>query len=224
MNLNIEEQAKILWNYHHMNHKPVKSDCILVMCSHDVRVAEYAADLFFGGLAQTLIFSGGIAHEGDLLATGWNKPEADVFAEIAIDRGVPVESIIRETESKNCGENIRNSKQLLQTLNHDISSIILVQKPYMERRAYATFKKEWPEVEVVVTSPPISFENYPTEHISFDAFVNIMVGDIERIVEYPKYGFQIEQDVPADVLEAYEALKIAGYTKHLIPNTLPPKN
>ena len=29
---------------------------------------------------------------------------------------------------------------------------IVVQKPYMERRSYATFKKVWPEKEIIVTS------------------------------------------------------------------------
>ena len=40
---------------------------------------------------------------------------------------------------------------------------ILVQKPYMERRSYATFKQRWPEKAVVVTSPRVSFDEYLTE-------------------------------------------------------------
>ncbi len=38
-----------LWNYHHMNHELVKSDCILALGSHDLRVADKAAELYLQG-------------------------------------------------------------------------------------------------------------------------------------------------------------------------------
>jgi len=44
-----------------------------------------------------------------------------------------------------------------------------------------------------------------------------MVGDLQRIREYPRMGFQIEQEIPAEVRAAYEALVAAGYDRHLIP-------
>lgn len=50
----------------------------------------------------------------------------------------------------------------------------------MERRAYATIKKVWPEVEVIVTSPQLSFEEYLTEEFTKDYVINIMVGDLQR--------------------------------------------
>jgi len=168
--------AKKLWDYHHMNHLLKKSDIMLVMCSHDTRVAEYAAELFKKGYASKILFTGGIAHEHDLLSTGWSKPEAEIFYDVAIKAGVPNNAILLEMEAKNCGENILFSKQLLEKNYINPTSIILLQKPYMERRAYATIKKIWPEVDAVVASPPIPFEEYPTDTIPFDTFVNIMVG------------------------------------------------
>jgi hypothetical protein len=44
-----------------------------------------------------------------------------------------------------------------------------------------------------------------------------MVGDLQRIRLYPEKGFQIHQDIPDDVWDAYEELVKAGYTKYLIP-------
>ena len=38
--------AKKLWDYHHMNHALEKADCIFVLGSHDLRVAERAAQLY----------------------------------------------------------------------------------------------------------------------------------------------------------------------------------
>lgn len=43
-----------------------------------------------------------------------------------------------------------------------------------------------------------------------------MVGDLQRIKEYPKLGYQIEQDIPAKVWKSYQKLVAIGYTKHLM--------
>lgn len=41
-------------------------------------------------------------------------------------------------------------------------------------------------------------EEYITQLESFETMVNIMVGDLQRIREYPKKGFQIELDIPGE--------------------------
>jgi hypothetical protein len=90
----------------------------------------------------------------------------------------------------------------------------------MERRSYATFHKVWPGKEVVVTSPQVGFDEYlarySNEALSADEVVGIMVGDLQRIREYPAKGFQIEQEIPEDVWAAFEVLVAAGYDTHLI--------
>lgn len=43
--------AKQLWDYHHVNHVIEKSDCILVLGSHDTRVADRGAELYLQGFA-----------------------------------------------------------------------------------------------------------------------------------------------------------------------------
>jgi hypothetical protein len=43
-----------------------------------------------------------------------------------------------------------------------------------------------------------------------------MVGDLQRLRVYPEKGFQIPQEIPADVWAAYEELVRAGYDKYLI--------
>jgi hypothetical protein len=97
-----------------------------------------------------------------------------------------------------------------------MQSFIFVQKPYMERRSYATFKKHWPGKRLIVTSPQISFETYPTEEIPLERVINIMVGDLQRIKFYPEKGFQIFQEIPADVWQACEQLIASGFNKHLM--------
>jgi uncharacterized SAM-binding protein YcdF (DUF218 family) len=205
--------AKRLWDYHQMHHRLVRADCILALGSHDLRVAERAAAIFLEGWAPVLIFSGGL---GNLTKGIWDEPEADQFAAIAENLGVPKQAMLIENKSTNTGENILFTQQLLIASNLNPDSFIVVQKPYMERRSFATFKKHWPDKELVVTSPQISFEEYATQQISIDQFINVMVGDLQRIKVYPEKGYQIFQEIPEIVWEAYERLVSLGFDKHLI--------
>ncbi len=212
-NEEINSLAKIIWDYHHMNHQLKKADCIFVLGSQDTRVAEYAADLFLQGFAPYILFSGG---SGKITKDIFKKPEAEIFADIAMKKGVPKEKIIIESESTNTGDNIRFTQKLLETLHFSFNTFVLVQKPYMERRSYAAFKKLWPEKDFIVTSPQMTMADYPTEEISKEQMINIMVGDLQRIKEYPAKGYQIAQEIPDNVWKAYEGLINAGFTEYLI--------
>ncbi|MBB3840093.1 uncharacterized SAM-binding protein YcdF (DUF218 family) [Runella defluvii] len=205
--------AQQLWDYHHVNQHLQKSDCILVLGSHDLRVAERGAELYLQGWAPLLIMSGGL---GRLTQEMWSEPEADKFAKIALEMGVPAEAILIENKSTNTGENILFTQQLLQKENLAPERFIVVQKPYMERRSFATFKKHWPEKELIVTSPQLSMQAYPTAEITLEEVIHIMVGDLQRIKVYPEKGFQIEQEIPKEVWEAFEKLVSLGFNSHLI--------
>lgn len=217
MNSDTHALAEQIWNYHQMNHQVAQADAILVLCSHDERVAERGARLFLEGWAPLLIYSGG---RGAITKKLWDEPEAERFARIAMNLNVPRECILIEPNSTNTGENIRFTKQLLAEQGVDPQSFIVVQKPYMERRAYATFRKLWPEKQVLLTSPQVSFADY-LAHYAHDSLtatdvIGIMVGDLQRIKLYPELGYQIEQDIPAEIWRAYEQLVNAGYNKYLI--------
>lgn len=205
--------AQTLWDYHHVNHTLEKSDCILVLGSHDVRVAERGAELYLEGWAPLLVFSGGL---GRLTQEIWSEAEADKFASIAVGKGVPKEAILIENKSTNTGENILFTQQLFREKNSDPQTFIVVQKPYMERRSYATFKRHWPDKKLLVTSPQISLNNYPNEDISLKEVIHIMVGDLQRIKIYPEKGFQIFQEIPDEVWNAFEKLVELGYNSHLV--------
>lgn len=205
--------ARLVWDYHHVNHTLVPSDCILVLGSHDTRVAERAAELYHQGLAPLLIFSGGL---GRLTESLWTEAEADLFARIARENGVPQDAILVENRSTNTGENIQLVRRVLADKGLEPQKFILVQKPYMERRTLATFAKAWPEKEFVVTSPHISFEDYPTADIPLEQVINIMVGDLQRIRLYPEKGFQIYQEIPQNVWQAFERLVALGFDKQLV--------
>jgi uncharacterized SAM-binding protein YcdF (DUF218 family) len=207
------ELGRILWDYHHMGHAPATCDAILALGSHDLRVAERAADLWLEGWAPLLLLSGGL---GNLTLGVWSEPEADRFAAVARAKGVPDNALLIENKSTNTGENIRFTAQLLADKGLDPHSFLVVQKPYMERRSYATFKVHWPDKDLRVTSPQIAFEDYPNGEIPMARVIELMVGDLQRIREYPAKGFQIPQEIPERVWAAFERLVALGYTGHLI--------
>ena len=134
--------------------------------------------------------------------------------------GVPEDRILIENRSTNTGENVRFTRELLAARGLDPSSFILVQKPYMERRTFATFNKVWPGKSLRVTSPQLSMDaylaRYSHDSMTADDVISIMVGDLQRIREYPALGFQIPQDIPAEVWQAYNDLVKAGYDRHLL--------
>ena len=72
----------------------------------------------------------------------------------------------------------------------------------------------------IVTSPQVSLdeylERYSNDALSTDDVVSIMVGDLQRVKLYAEKGFQIPQEIPADVWEAFEALVAAGYDSRLV--------
>jgi len=211
--VSVDAFARTVWDYHQLNHPLRPAECIIVLGSHGTRVAERGAGVFLGGWAPLIVFSGNL---GALTSGMWQRPEAEIFTDVAVGKGVPRERILIESRSTNTGENVDLSRALLEQKGIHPRRVIAVQKPYMERRTWATFRKRWPEVEVLVTSPQLDFDAYPQGAITRDDVIHIMVGDLQRILIYAEKGWQVPQDVPAHVLRAYEGLIEAGYTGRLI--------
>jgi len=210
----IDRDARLIWDYHHVHHTLAPADVIIVLGSHDTRVAERGADVFLAGWAPLIVFSGNL---GALTTEIWTRPEAEIFAEVAEKRGVPRERMLLEPRATHTGENVSFSRELLAARGIHPRQVIAVQKPYMERRTLATFGPRWPEVEVVVTSPQIAFDDYPRPDITREDVIHIMLGDLQRLTVYGEKGWSARQEIPADVQGAFERLVQAGYTRRLLP-------
>jgi hypothetical protein len=204
--------AQILWDYHHLSGPLEKSDCIVGLGSYDLRVAERCADLYFDRWTPLIIFSG---YLGNWTKRMWDRSEAEIFAEHAIARGVPADKIKLETKSTNIGENVRFTRELLHAHGLLVDSITMVSKPSTERGMFATCQKIWPEMRVFLTSPRMDFAEQSRDAIQ-EGLIHEMVGDIQRMKAYPEFGFQIPQEIPTGVWEAYERLVSMGFDKHLM--------
>lgn len=209
-----DELAKIIWNYMLLGDTVRPTDIILCFGSQNLAVANHAINLYQKGMAPKVLFSGGL---GRVTKNELDQPEADLMAKCALAAGIPSRDILIENKSTNTGDNILFSYRLLKAKRILPKSLTLVHKPYMERRIKATFDKFWPEPRPVciVSSEPISFGAYCQQR-SKDAVINSMVGDLERIREYPKLGYQTAQEIPDKVWSAFTELVKRGYDKQLI--------
>lgn len=145
----------------------------------------------------------------------WPATEAATMAALARSRGVPEACLLIEDRATHTGDNIRLSRELLASAALTPSRVIVVQKPYMERRTQAALDVQWPGVECLVTSPPFDFASYCTGALSPRLVIEAMVGDFQRIMDYPALGFASPQPVPAEVLAAFEFLRDEGFSGQL---------
>ncbi len=210
----ILNDAKRLYEFHsETTSAPIRADIILAAGSHDLRVPEYAARLFLEGVAPTVVCSGGFGKITDGL---WSEPEGDVFAGRCIACGVPAERILIEREAANTGENFTLSKKLCLNAGLRPRTGVIVCKPYMAKRAWAAGTKQWPEVRWHVRVPEIPFEEYCAGDGSLEREINLMTGDLQRLVLYAEKGFQVPVEVPGHIWEAYERLVGDGYDRFVI--------
>lgn len=218
MNGEVRDAVDTIWEYMLVHHEAGAADCLIVLGSRDDRVASYAAQLTGQFRYDTIIISGGTAHHNDLLATKWQEAtEAEHFLGVMRRAGV-VGDVLLEDKATNTGENAVYSGRLLVEQGKPPGSVLVVTKPYMERRAKATFEAQWPfpRTRIHVTSPGLGFDDYVNHEQPAETVVNIMVGDLQRIMEYPRHGLQSEQAIPAAVERAYAVLIRHGYTRHLV--------
>ncbi|WP_055565979.1 YdcF family protein [Streptomyces atriruber] len=206
-------QAKLIWDHHQMHHEARAVDVAIGLGSHDLGVATRTAELYRAGLFPLLVFTGG---NSPTTRSRFPRGEAVHYREHAIDLGVPASAILLEPNAANTGQNITLSRDVLAAAGVAPATVLLVSKPYMERRSFATARKLWPEAEIVCASEPLEFDDYLKSIGDEKLVVDMLVGDLQRVIEYPQLGFAIEQEVPEDVHAAYESLIHDGFTSRLI--------
>lgn len=197
-----------------MKHEPRPCSVTVGLGSHDLGVADTTAELYHRGFAPLIVLTGATSRTTrDRMPRG----EAEHHRERALELGVPADAILVDPNARNTGENIRFSRALLAERGIDVSSVLLVSKPYEERRAYATARKLWPEVEIVSASAPMTLAEYVASIQDARLVPDMLVGAQQRLLIYPDQGFMIRQEIPEPVTAAYDRLCDAGFTSRLVP-------
>lgn len=211
------KRSSELWNYMSSFDRQEKCDAVVVCCSYDLRVCDHACNLIKSGLSETLVLSG---NTGNWTKHIWSTPEANVFRDRALSNGIDDNQIIIEQQATNFGENIMLSKNLLP----NAKIVTFVSKPNSLLRVKLTAEARWPEITSYVSCPTINFPREISNVVGILGIINEIVGDIERIQEYPRLGFQVPHDLPKSILDAWSYLIEQGFTEHLMPNNSSKKN
>jgi uncharacterized SAM-binding protein YcdF (DUF218 family) len=209
----VRDDVLTLWEFHQMHHDVKPSDVGIGLGSHDIGVATCAAQLYHQGMFPLIVFTGANA---PTTIERFPRGEAVHYREHALELGVPDEAILVEPAATNTGQNIEFTRKLLAEKGIAADTAVLMSRPYQQRRAYATSRKQWPELDVVCTSLFQPLDEYVVGIGDVDRVINMMVGDTQRLELGAQHGFTIEQEVPAIVRAAYERLIKAGYTSRLL--------
>jgi len=214
----VDSYAQVLFDFERSDDSLEKCEFCVAFGSHDPHVAMRAAEVYLEGLADRIIFTGGF---GRITSKTQNITEASLFKKIAMEAGVPSAAIVVEEQSTNTGENIELTRNLLSSLGASEQRLIFVERPYREVRTRATLEAQWDQLNYLMTSPALTYEDYcrfyeNSELITKADFIALMVGDLQRILVYPSRGYQAVVNVPDYVITAYEALVDMGYVNQML--------
>jgi uncharacterized SAM-binding protein YcdF (DUF218 family) len=205
--------VRTLWDYHQMGHELRPVDIAIGLGSHDPGVATCTAELYHRGLFPTIVFTGANA---PTTVERFPRGEAVHYREIALELGVPDSAILIETKSTNTAENFTFTREVLAEHHIEARSAVVISRPYQQRRAYATCRKLWPELDIICASQAVPLDQYVEGIGDADRVINMLVGDTQRITIFAERGFAIPQDIPANVQAAFDRLVAAGYTARLL--------
>ncbi|MHA6785837.1 YdcF family protein [Pseudonocardia saturnea] len=202
-----------LWDFNQMHHDIRPVDLGVGLGSHDLGVATYTAELYHRGMFPTIVFTGANA---PTTVERFPRGEAVHYREHALELGVPDSAVLVEPKATHTGENIDLTRELVNGAGLTPRSVMLISRPYQQRRAYAMCRLRWPEVDVICASQDLPLDEYVAGIGDTDRVINMLVGDTQRVWVYSENGWAIEQDVPASVREAYERLVAAGFTRRVL--------
>jgi uncharacterized SAM-binding protein YcdF (DUF218 family) len=140
--------AKLIWDYLASHSSPMACDAIVVCCSYDLRVCDYACKLLLESIAPIIVFSG---YKGNWTRHLWDVPEAEIFAKRAEINGIARSRMKIESRATNIGENISFSRELLP----DAKVVTFVTKPNTMLRVGLTAPIQWP---AQISCSPMMFQ------------------------------------------------------------------
>lgn len=176
-------------------------DAVFVFGNYNPDVASHAADLWTRGKAPRIIVTGkGGFRLPDAFAT-----EADFFASILRERGIPEDELTLEREATNSLENVCFGMRAAIQSGHSPRSLILCAIPPLLRRARATFRRQFPGIETFGSAFSLAPDWFTPRRINRYA-----VGEIDRLIAYVKRGDIEPVPLTDELLTAVEVVRCAG--------------
>lgn len=213
----IVKSLQIIWNYMVLDIPIEKSDLIIGCGCKNLSIPIKCSELLKQNYADKILFTGGY---GKMTSGVFKKSEAETYKEIAIENGINEDQIYMENKSTNTGDNFRFSLKIIEENNIKANKIIIVHNNLSQRRTLSVAKLVIKDKHISITSPKLSFNEFITRlqqnlDLNTNNIISIIVGDVQRIIIYPQLGWQVENDVPEEVINAYYTLKEKGYSKYI---------
>lgn len=209
----VRADVETLWRFHRIDDRPLPVDVAVGLGSHDPGVAVYAAELYLLGLFPIVVFTGANA---PTTVERFPRGEAVHFREIALEHGVPDSAIRVETRATNTVQNINRTRALLAAESLTPTRVLIISRPYQQRRARAVAAREWPGVDIRCTGSHRDLDAYLRRIGDADRVAAMLVGDTQRLELQGRSGEIEPQHIPADVARAHRRLVDAGFTSRLI--------
>jgi len=157
-----------------------KADVILIPGGSHKELIQRAAELYKQGYADYILPSGGANSKLESHST-----EFDFLKDEALRLGVPSEAILKEDKATHTFANAELSYEVCKSNNISMDKVILVCKNFHARRAYLTYKINFPQntkiiVQSIVDGKGITKENW----MYTEANRNRVMSEVMKIGKY----------------------------------------
>ncbi len=219
----IKKTLREMWDYMRLNQPLEKCDLIIGCGCSDLHIPIKCASLLKQGYGSKILFAGGLGKQTEDF---FEKTETEIYKDIAMQNGISSHDIIIETKSSNTGDNFRFAEEILKNQDVKYDKILIVHRPFDERRTLSCAQSILKKNHLIITSPDITFDeffdtldNKPYQDIIGE--ISVIVGDIQRIIVYPQFGWQLENYVPEEIKKDYFYLKVKdlGFSKYILSVT-----
>lgn len=158
---------------------PQPADVIFVPGSEEGILAETAAKLYKEGYAPWIVPSGKYAKWTGKCGIDGFETEADYFAHLMIEKGVPESAILKEREATYTYENAIYTKRLLDEKGICVKKALLCCQAYHARRCKLYYQVLFPETEIYVC-PTVTKGITRKQWFKDPEHIRIVLGEIER--------------------------------------------
>lgn len=172
------------------------ADLILVPGGSSPELMERAAELYLQGLAPLILPSGGYNNRIQDYPSEW-----EFLRQIAVERGVPDEAILREDRATHTFGNAQFSWQVITEQGLKIEKIIMVCKAFHARRALMTYQTVFPLDIQFYIAPVVDYRGVRKEDWFLDPVrIQKVMSEVVKIGTYfpehiPAWAEQQQKDI-----------------------------
>jgi len=157
-----------------------KADVILVPGGSHKELIHRAAELYHQGYADYILPSGG---KNKKLEN--DQTEFEYLSNEASKLGVPKEAILKEDKASHTFENAEFSYEVCKSNSIPVNKVILVCKNFHSRRAYLTYKLNFPKTTEIIVQPIVDGKGITKDNwIYSDDKRNRVMNEVMKIGKY----------------------------------------